>query len=140
MSRGMQHGRCLCGAVTISAVLGEEMSACFCEMCVHWSGSAMMVVPARGMAMSGPVRTYRSSSFAERAWCDVCGSNLWIKDDDGQYELMPGLFENAGGARLTRIVFADLRPEGWDYAGEQNRVSRADYIAEKPWVPPEEAP
>ena len=133
----VQHGRCLCGAVTVEAVLSDEMGACFCDKCVRWSGSAMIGVDAEvgSVVVSGPVKTYRSSSFAERAWCDTCGSNLWIRDDGKQYELMPGLFPNAGGARLTHVVYADRAPDGWNYAGDLKRVSAQDYETSNPFVP-----
>lgn len=136
MNTAQQHGRCLCGAVTVSARLADEIGACFCQMCVRWSGSAMMGIraPAGSVTVNGPVKTYRSSPFAERAWCDRCGSALWFRDDGKDYELMPGLFENAGGARLTRIVYADRAPEGWDFAGTPRRVSRAEYEAKNPHV------
>ena len=136
MTATLQKGRCLCGAVTVSARLADEISACFCTMCARWSGSAMMGIqaPADSVTVTGPVKTYRSSSFAERAWCDRCGSALWLRDIGKDYEFMPGLFKNAGGARLTRIVYADCAPEGWDYAGTPQRVSRDDYETSNPHV------
>ena len=92
------------------------------------------------VVVTGPVKTYRSSPFAERAWCDVCGSNLWIRDDGKQYELMPGLFANAGGARLTHVVYADRAPDGWNYAGDLKRVSAQDYETSNPFVPEGDTP
>ena len=53
---------------------------------------------------------------------------------------MPGLFANAGGARLTRIVYADRAPDGWDFAGEPQRVSRAEYEKSNPFVREGEMP
>lgn len=96
--------------------------------------------PADTVTVSGPVKTYRSSPFAERAWCDRCGSALWLRDDGKEYELVPGLFENAGGARLTRIVYADRKPDGWDFAGTLHRVSREDYEKSNPFVREGEMP
>ncbi|MFD2857604.1 GFA family protein [Seohaeicola zhoushanensis] len=93
-----------------------------------------MDAEAETVTVRGPVKTYRSSPFAERAWCDTCGSNLWIRDDGKQYELMPGLFPNAGGARLTHVVYADRAPEGWNYAGEITRISATDYEKANPFV------
>lgn len=142
MSAALQHGRCLCGAVTVSARLADEISACFCELCTRWSGSAMMCIdaPADSVTVRGPVKTYRSSSFSERAWCDRCGSALWLRDDGKDYEFVPGLFANAGGARLTRIVYADRAPDGWDFAGAPQRVSRAEYEKSNPFVREGEMP
>lgn len=133
----IHHGRCLCGAVTVAAELSDEIGACFCDMCMRWSGSAMMGVDAvpGTVVVAGPVKTFRSSSFSERAWCDTCGSNLWMRDEEGVFELMPGLFPNAGDARLTNVVYADRAPAGWNYAGDPRRISAAEYEKSNPFVP-----
>ncbi len=134
----MTEGRCLCGAVRVRTdALSGEISACFCDMCVRWSGSAQMGIasPPEATSVIGPVKTYRSSSFAERAWCDTCGSALWIRDDGGDYELMPGLFENAGHAKLTRVVYADRAPDGWAFAGQPERLTAEEYEKIYPFVP-----
>ncbi len=130
-------GHCLCGAVRIRArSLSGEISACHCEMCTRWSGGIQMGIeaPASGVTVSGPVKTYRSSSFAERAWCDTCGSALWLRNVEGEgsdvYEFVPGIFDNAGGARLARIVYADCAPDGFSLAGDVPRFSKADYEKE----------
>jgi hypothetical protein len=131
-------GHCLCGAVRIEVEhLAGTLSACHCEMCRRWSGSMMMGIDGRGVTVTGPVRTYASSPFAERAWCGECGSALWIRNTPGKgdvYELMPGLFENAGGARLNREVYADRAPDGYALAGDHLRVTAAEYEADHPHV------
>ncbi|MFD2738331.1 GFA family protein [Sulfitobacter aestuarii] len=135
------HGRCLCGAVrvTVTGALGN-ISACHCDMCKRWSGSIFMGIEVdRGrVKISGPVKTYQSSPFAARGWCELCGSALWFGDTEGRHgdvlELAPGLFDNAGGARLTREVYADRCPEGYALAGDHQRVSRAEYEAENKFV------
>lgn len=133
------RGHCLCGAVQIAvADLSDEISACHCGMCTRWSGSIHMGIeaPEAGVTVTGPVKTYRSSWFAERAWCDTCGSALWLRNVDGPetglYEFMPGLFDNAAGARLVRVVYADCAPDGISLAGDHERVSRKEYEAMHP--------
>lgn len=133
-----REGACLCGAVRIRVGrLGDTMSACHCGMCRRWSGSIQMGIDAREVTVEGPVKTWMSSTFAERAWCNVCGSALWLRDvDPGDlYELVPGLFDNAAGARLVREVYADRAPDGYALAGDIQRVSAADYEASHPHVP-----
>ncbi|MDD9976467.1 MAG: GFA family protein [Boseongicola sp.] len=116
--------------------LSDTISACHCEMCTRWSGGVQMGIeaPEGGVTISGPVKTYMSSSFAERAWCDICGSALWLRNvaghDVGSYELVPGLFDNAGDAKLKRIVYADCAPAGFALAGDVQRISKADYEKE----------
>ena len=131
----MTEGRCLCGAVRVRAELSSEISACHCGMCRRWSGGVQMGIeaPAIGVRVSGPVATYRSSAFAERAWCGTCGSALWLRNVEGEgsdlYEFVPGLFEDAGGARLTREVFADRCPSGYALAGDHARIGEAEYAS-----------
>lgn len=136
------QGHCLCGAVRVSVTgpLGD-ISACHCEMCTRWSGSVQMgiEVPSERVQIDGPLKTHRSSAIGERAWCDTCGSAVWFRypegPEAGYFELAPGLFDNAGGARLVRIVYADRAPDGYALAGEDvERVSKADYEAQNPYV------
>lgn len=135
------EGRCLCGEcrIVVAGSLGD-ISACFCANCVRWSGSVQMgiEVDRDRVTVTGPVKTHQSSSLAERAWCDTCGSALWFKytseRDAGYLELAPGLFENAGGSRLTRVVYADRAPDGYNLSGDPERVSQADYEAQNPYL------
>ena len=133
MNGAMTEGRCLCGAVRVRADLSSEISACHCGMCRRWSGGIQMGIeaPAAGAEVTGPVATYASSPFSERAWCRNCGSALWLRNTSGPgsdvYEFVPGLFEDAGGARLVREVFADRCPSGYALAGGHARQAAADY-------------
>ncbi len=130
------EGRCLCGAVTV-AVTGPlgEASACHCSACTRWTGSVLigLNIPRKRVTYSGPIKSYASSSFSERAWCDTCGTAVWFADTKGDgadsLELSPGLFDGFGGAKLTRVVYADCAPEGVALAGDLQRVSKADYEA-----------
>ena len=80
-------GHCLCGAVTIR-VAGDHdprVGACHCRMCQRWSGGLFLCfdAPAASVTVEGPVARYRSSPFAERAFCATCGSHLGHVFDDG---------------------------------------------------------
>jgi hypothetical protein len=123
-------GACLCGAVRIELTAAPAgASACHCTMCRRWSGAAMWVIeaPADAVRVSGEVARYRASSFAERAWCRACGSHLWMRDDGGDYELMPGLFDDAAGLPLTHEIYADRAFACARLAGAHPRISRAEY-------------
>ncbi len=84
--------------------------------------------------MSGTVRTYRSSAFAERAFCGTCGTHLWFREDGRDHELMPGLFAGADKMPLAREVYADCAPSYLPLAGGHARVDRADYERDHPFV------
>lgn len=95
----------------------------------------VLEVPADSVEVAGPVQRYRSSSFAERAWCGVCGTQLWIKDDDGPYELMPGLFDEARELPLSHEIYIDQAIKCVTLAGGHKRVTRAEYEASERAVP-----
>ena len=135
------EGRCLCGAVTVR-VQGEhdrEVGACHCGMCRRWSGGVFMVVTAqaRAVSVSGEVARYRSSGFAERAFCPACGSHLWFRETAGEdepYELIAGLFAEARGFPLASEIYADQAPAWARFPGERRRRTGAEYEAEQPFV------
>ena len=131
------EGRCLCGAVRVAVARHEgATSACHCTLCRRWSGAATwgFEAPADAVEVTGPVATYRSSPFAERAFCGTCGTHLWLRDDGRGYELVPGLFDAAAALPLAREVYADRAFACVPLAGDHERVSRADYEASHPFV------
>lgn len=126
-------GQCMCGAVVVEArALGPDMSACHCEMCRRWTGAAFVAVHARGadVTLSGPVKTGSFSPWAERGWCDDCGSALFYRTkENGSLGLSAGLFDNAADHTLTDEYYIDHKPTGWSFAGDHIRMTRAEALA-----------
>ncbi len=127
------QGRCLCGAVTVTAQTEDPtVRACHCDMCRRQTSSMFMslaTVP-HSERIEGPFATYRSSEWAERGFCPVCGSTLWYGTvHDGVRNLAAGLFADAGGAPLKLEFFAELCPRGYRLAGDHKRLSSAETIA-----------
>jgi hypothetical protein len=128
-------GQCLCGAVTVAATVdAASASACHCAICRRWSGAAMWGLNATEVEVSGPVETYRSSGFAERAWCGRCGTQLWFREDGAVHEVMPGLFDAAHDAPLTREVYVDRAFACVRLTGDHARVTQSDYERDSPHV------
>ena len=127
------NGQCLCGAVTVRATVSDPiLRACHCEMCRrHTSAMFMSLATDPGsIRIAGPAKSYRSSEWAERGFCETCGSTLWYGTvDDGQRHISAGLFDNAAGAKLKLEFFADRKPEGYALAGDHRRLTRAETIA-----------
>ena len=126
-------GQCLCGAVRIAVTPAkDELHACHCEMCRRWTGSAFVEVDVRpeDLDVTGPVKTRATSDWAERAWCDDCGSTLWYGTlHDGAKHLAAGLFENAADAPLKLEFFVDKCPQGYALAGDHKRLTTDETIA-----------
>ena len=136
-------GACLCGTVRfVARGVPEKFAACHCEMCRRWTGSALLDldVPVENVEWSGEehIRTFQSSDWAERAWCDRCGSNLWFRmtqDNEwsGSYGIPLGLFDDASGFEMSTEIFIDQKPDSFAYAGTGRTVlTRAECVAKFP--------
>ncbi|MCQ0969032.1 GFA family protein (plasmid) [Paracoccus sp. TK19116] len=134
---GTIHGRCLCGDVTIAlSRWTPEISACHCANCRRAGGGLMagFDAPADAVTVTGEVRRFRAVDFAERAFCPRCGANLWLRDDGGDYELSPALFDDAATFPLVREVYADCAMRFATLAGDHPRIERTEYESQNPHV------
>lgn len=130
-------GKCLCGACEVTIAPAEEtMHVCHCDMCRAWTGLAMMAIKVMpgDMELSGPVKVRATSEWAERAWCEECGSALFYRvTADGPYKdvahVASGLFDNAAGLTLKGELYTDKRPEGYRFAGELDGMTKAEVEA-----------
>ncbi|MDF1726143.1 MAG: GFA family protein [Sulfitobacter sp.] len=126
-------GQCLCGAVTVTAQMDAPMMrACHCDMCRRQNSGAFLSLSndPQSVEVTGDVAVFRSSEWAERAFCPACGSMLWYGTvHDGGRNLSAGLFEDAAGASLKLEFFADRCPAGYAFAGDHKKLSTQDTIA-----------
>ena len=132
MTGAPMTGHCLCGAVTVRVAGPHDPrpGACHCRMCQRWSGGLFLCfsADAAGVTVEGPVTRYASSGFAERAFCPVCGSHLWMRDNTGaSYDLMPGLFDEARDQPLRSEVYADRAMASVRLQGDHRRATQAEY-------------
>ncbi|OWJ79535.1 aldehyde-activating protein [Haematobacter missouriensis] len=136
---GVRTGRCLCGAVQISIRNAPvALGACHCENCRRWTGSALigLTVAPEDIAIVGSdsVTAYRSSDWATRSFCSVCGSTLWYRltvptPEEGSYEIPVGLLDNPHGLPLTSEIYIDRKPDGYVLAGATRQQTAAEFEA-----------
>ncbi len=132
-------GHCLCGAVTVAVTAAHDprVGACHCRMCQRWSGGLFLnfTAEAGAVTVTGAVARHASSSFAERAFCPVCGSHLWMRDlEGGDYDLMPGLFDEARDWPLRSEIYTDQAMAAVALEGGHDRATRAEYESKHPFV------
>ena len=127
-------GACLCGAVKIT-LTGQhnDVDICHCSMCRRWSsGPNMAIHVGKSIEIEGRdyVTVYPSSDWAERAFCRVCGSNLYyriVEADD--YVVSAGIFEDQSNRVLVSQFFIDEKPEFYDFANETKNLTGAEVFA-----------
>lgn len=130
-------GKCMCGAVTVSLTpKHDELHACHCDQCRQWTGSAFVEIDAAqdGLSFEGPVKTFQSSDWAQRAWCDTCGTTLWYHltlPGTYHYGVSAGLFENAGGFALQKEIYIDRKPAGYAFAGDHLKQTKSEVEAQR---------
>ncbi len=130
-----RSGKCLCGAVGLTIRdMNPDFGACHCKMCQRWAGSAYMslTVPAETISFEGAenIGRYQSSEWAERAWCKVCGSNLWYQVTaegpySGAYHIPVGLLDDTTGLSIEREFFVDKKIECLPFAGGREQFDTA---------------
>ena len=129
-------GRCLCGAVRFTAHEPQaHVGACHCDMCRRWTGGPLMAVEcgSRLTVDEGEdcVKAYRSSDWAERAFCAQCGSGLWYKFlPQDAFIVSAGLFDDQSDFRFTEQVFVEEKPDWYDFANKTARKTGAELAAE----------
>ncbi len=126
MTAGTEHkGRCLCGAVSISATTrGHDVGACHCTMCRRWGGGPLFAIECgSGVQFDGAehISTYQSSEWAERGFCGQCGTHLYYRLQlDGHYAIPVGLFDDDDRWNFTEQIFIDQKPAFYSF-GEQTK-------------------
>ncbi|WNO53830.1 GFA family protein [Stakelama saccharophila] len=130
---GDLEGRCLCGAVTISARLpGPELDACHCDMCRRWGGIAFLST----RSVTDPVFTgaehikrFVSSDWAERGFCRECGTHLfYFHRPRGTYSFPVGLFD-VPQAIMAEEIFIDEKPDYYAFAADTEKLTGAEVRA-----------
>ena len=139
MTGAAMTGQCLCGAVTVRVAGPHDPrpGACHCRMCQRWSGGLFLCfnADAAGVTVDGPVTRFASSDFAERAFCSVCGSHLWMRDNTGRaYDLMPGLFDAIHDQPLRSEVYSDRAMASVRLTGDHRRATQAEYEQKNQYV------
>ena len=118
-SKPPYSGQCLCGAVRYE-VTGdlEDPHACHCTMCLRQSGHFVAGVGAKkaDFSLTGEdsLSWYRSSSFARRGFCRVCGSALFWDDDSDRIGINMGSLDQPTGLKLQRHIFVEDKADYYE--------------------------
>lgn len=126
-------GHCLCGAVTYTAEdVDTNVHACHCSMCRRWSGGPAFAAGTGSVTFEGAehITRYESSEWAERGFCNKCGSNLFyrLKPTD-HYVMWMGTFENQEPFTVVGEIYIDNKPASYDLAGDHPRLTGDEFMA-----------
>ncbi|MGI9248953.1 MAG: GFA family protein, partial [Woeseiaceae bacterium] len=97
-----KRGKCLCGSISITAKsAGNSVGACHCGMCRRWGGGPFMEIDCGAdVTFDGDehVSVFDSSAWAERGFCNKCGTHLFYRiKATGQHMIPVGIFPDDAG-------------------------------------------
>ncbi len=113
----MHKGQCQCGLVQIEVEdLPKKIGACYCAICrkINGGGPQLGVHGTSELKASGAehIQRYASSDWAERGFCNKCGTTLFYHLTVGpqDYIYSAGLF-NDYEFEITSEIFIDAKPD-----------------------------
>jgi hypothetical protein len=130
----VQSGGCLCGAVRFTASpSGHDVGACHCSMCRRWSAGPFLVRDC-GTTLKVEDKThlgaYRSSEWAERAFCKKCGTPLYYRlIEQNMFFVSAEAFDERDGYEFASQIFMDEKPGYYDFANKTHNMTGAEVFA-----------
>jgi len=123
-------GQCMCGAVAYTADLPEKFAVCYCKMCQRWASGMFAGVhsAAFDVTRGADVMTvFRSSDWADRAFCSRCGSNIYYHAREyGAPTVALGTLDDTSGLGNKIRFFIDKQPDGLALQGEVHSLTEAE--------------
>lgn len=133
--KNANKGSCLCGSIHFTASeVNNHVGACHCNMCRKWGGGPLMAIDC-GTQVSfdntDNISVYDSSDWAERGFCNHCGSHLFYRlKQTQQYHIPAGLFENNEDFIFDHQVFIDKKPGYYHFANATTDMTEAELFAQ----------
>ena len=129
----LMEGKCLCGTIAIRTSDKKTVDACHCGMCRRWGGGPALGIPCGEEVQidnAEKLKVYRSSEWAERAFCSECGSHIFYKLlPTGEYFVPAGLFQNEIEFEFSEQIFIDRKPDYYSFANQTVNLTEAEVFA-----------
>jgi hypothetical protein len=126
-------GGCLCGAVRFSATPhNRDVGACHCSMCRRWTAGPFLVLECGDMTIADPsqLKVYRSSDWAERCFCETCGTPLYYRlIAKDLYFVSAEAFDDQADFVLKSQGFIDEKPAYYAFANTTRELTGAEVFA-----------
>lgn len=127
-------GHCLCGTVSLNfSPKTETFAACHCGMCRKWAGNSMLSVEVnKDISFSGEdsITVYNSSEWADRGFCEKCGTHLFYRTKSGEFTCVPlGLLEDVDHLKFAMQIFIDRKPANFSFAEKTNVMTEKEVFA-----------
>ena len=129
-----KQGGCLCGTVRFTeAPKDREVGACHCSMCRRWTAGPFMVMDCADTVKvenESNLGVYRSSEWAERCFCNKCGTSLFYRLVGKNYDVISAeALDDTSALSLVSQIFIDEKPAYYDFANKTHNMTGAEVFA-----------
>ena len=109
----------------------------FIEVSPEPSDDGMFADPVDWQLSAAPVieddsqlGVYASSDWAERLFCQNCGSNLFYRLRDGSHHSVhAGALDDLSDAKFTMEIFIDEKPDYYAFEGDRKKLTGQEVMA-----------
>ncbi len=131
----LSKGHCLCGKIKVTVPsISNKVWACHCGMCRRWGGGPLLSTDCgTNVSFEGEenISVYSSSDWAERGFCENCGSHLFYRVKENKQYFMPvGIFDGDEKFVFSLQVFIDEKPEYYCFSNETRNMTGEEAFAE----------
>lgn len=128
-------GTCLCGAVRITAkTKSNNVGACHCATCRKWGGGPLFAIECESdvnFEGAGNISVFSSSEWAERGFCQTCGTHLFYRlKQGGHYAIPVGVFNDGGQWALAEQIFIEQKPAFYSFEQETKNLTGEEVFAQ----------
>lgn len=120
----------MCGAVQFTADVPEKFAVCYCKMCQRWASGVFMGVHSKTFEVTegaDHLKVFQSSDWANRAFCDNCGSNIYYHAPAfGSPSVALGTFDDTHGMEARVQFFIDRKPGGFALKNDTKTLTEAE--------------
>ena len=129
------QGGCLCQSVKVVAnEVSPSIGACHCSMCRNWGGGPLLAIDCgTQVTFEGAenIATFSSSDWAERGFCQKCGTHLFYRlKQTGQHIMPVGLFSDLDEMIFDHQIFVDEQPNYYCFSNKTKNMTGEEVFAQ----------
>ncbi|WP_347452928.1 GFA family protein [Acinetobacter thermotolerans] len=125
--------RCLCGATQFEVELkNHEVAVCHCSMCRRQTSGPLLSIDIEKMDFTEQqyLSVYSSSEWAERGFCNACGTMLFWRTKDHSFANINvfTLDELPEDLNLNLEIYIDSKPTFYAFNNQTKKMTEAEVI------------
>ena len=123
----------MCGKIRYQAETDDTFAVCYCRMCQQWASGVFMGVQSTAFDVTAGAEyltVAKTSDWADRAFCNQCGSNIYYHArDNGAPTVALGSLDDTNGLIPRVQYYIDKKPAGFSLGEDTQTMTEAECIA-----------